>query len=162
MEIRSALDGRIVNNGVERYRDLNHMHLSRLETGQPAEDTVFLKMETNQSELRVAQAARTQAFSEGKALAAERRTLQETGFVAQLFEIPIEVNGRSPSKRLSASTPRGIRPFPNAAWRPAAQSGRPKPSTSAAEPRLKSGNISGSASASNWKAGTNSRKTASA
>ena len=93
IEFRSALDGRIVNNGVERYRDLNNLHLTALETGQPADDTVFLKMETNQSELRVALAARTQVFSEGNLLSVDRRTLPETDFVTQLFTVPIEVNG---------------------------------------------------------------------
>lgn len=92
VEVRSALDGRIVNNGVERYRDLNNLHLTPLETGKAAEDIVFLKMETSQSELRVALAARTQAFSEGNPVPVDRRTLQETGFVAQIFDVPIEVN----------------------------------------------------------------------
>ena len=68
------------------------MHLTALETGRPADDTIFLKMATTQSELRVALAARTQVFSDGQCLPVERRTLQETGFVAQLFEVPIEVN----------------------------------------------------------------------
>jgi len=92
VEFRSALDGRIVNNGVQRYRDLNNQHLTPLQAGQPGEDTVYLKMETNQSGLRVALAARTQVFREGIPEAAERRTLQETGFVGQLFDVPIEVN----------------------------------------------------------------------
>jgi len=92
VEFRSALDGRIVNSGVERYQDLNNQHLTALDTGKSADDIVFLKMETNQSELRVALAARTQVFSEGTAVSVDRRTLQETGFVTQLFDVPIEVN----------------------------------------------------------------------
>ncbi len=92
VEFRSSIDGRIINNGVKRYRDLNNLHLTPLETGQPADDTVFLKMETNQSGLRVALAARTQIFCEGKPVPADRRTLRETGFVTQLFDVPIEMN----------------------------------------------------------------------
>jgi len=92
IEFRSALEGRVVNNGVERYRDLNNLHLTPRESGQPEEDTVFLKMETNQSELRVALAARTQVFKTGKPLSVERDTLQETGFVSQIFEVALEVN----------------------------------------------------------------------
>ncbi len=92
VEFRTALDGRIVNNGVERYRNLSNRHLTALETGQPADDAIFLKMQTNQSELRLALAARTQVFSEDAPVSPERRTLQETGFVAQLFEVPIEIN----------------------------------------------------------------------
>jgi alpha,alpha-trehalase len=90
---RSALDGRIVNYGVDRYRKLSGRHLTALETGQPADDTVFLKMQTNQSELRVALAARTRVFNKaGNSVAVERRTLQQTGYVAQLFEVPVAVN----------------------------------------------------------------------
>jgi len=92
VEFQSALDGRIVNNGVERYRGLNHLHLTALETAQPDDDTVFLKMETNQSELRVALAARTRVFRERNSVFVDRHTFQETGFVAQLFEVPVEVN----------------------------------------------------------------------
>jgi alpha,alpha-trehalase len=92
VEVRTALDGRIVNNGVERYQDLNNLHLAALENGQAAEDTIFLKMETSQSELRVALAARTQAFDESGPVPVDRRTLQETGFVEQIFSVPIEVN----------------------------------------------------------------------
>ncbi|MGD9302129.1 MAG: trehalose-phosphatase, partial [Desulfobacterales bacterium] len=92
IEFRSALDGRVVNNGVERYRDLNNRHLTRVETRQPDDDTVFLKMETTQSELRVALAARTRVFKAGNPMTVERETLQETDFVTQLFEIPIDVN----------------------------------------------------------------------
>ena len=92
IEFRTAIDGQVVNNGVGRYRGLNNQHLTALETGQPADDTLFLKMETNQSGLRVALAARTRVFREGDMLPLERRTLKETGFAVQLFEVPIEVN----------------------------------------------------------------------
>jgi alpha,alpha-trehalase len=92
VEFRSTLDGRIVNNGVERYRDLNNLHLTPLEIEQVDDDIVFLKMETNQSELRVALAARTEVFSEGHCVSVERETLQEADFVTQLFNVPIEIN----------------------------------------------------------------------
>jgi alpha,alpha-trehalase len=83
MEIRSALDGRVVNAGVERYRDLHNRHLEPLEARGAGEDSIFLKTQTNQSELRIAQAARTQIFRDNQPLPVRRQTIAEPGFVAQ-------------------------------------------------------------------------------
>ncbi len=46
LEIRSALDGRVVNAGVERYRELNNKHLVPQETGTVGKDGIWLKVET--------------------------------------------------------------------------------------------------------------------
>jgi alpha,alpha-trehalase len=89
---RSALNGRVCNAGVERYQELNNQHLRPLETDQPDDDTIFLKVETNQSELRVALAARTRVKQSGAPVAVNRCTLQESGFVTQLFEVEAAVN----------------------------------------------------------------------
>lgn len=59
IEVRSALDGRVVNNGVERYRAFNHKHLTPLATRALGENTLSLEVETNQSHIRIAQAAVT-------------------------------------------------------------------------------------------------------
>jgi alpha,alpha-trehalase len=92
IEFRSELDGRVINDGVARYRDLNNSHLVPLETDQPADDIVFLKVETSQSELRAALAARTRAYKSGEEVADERRTMQETGWVTQVFGVDVEIN----------------------------------------------------------------------
>lgn len=44
LEVHSALDGRVVNAGVERYRDLNNRHLIPLETGSAEDGTICLKV----------------------------------------------------------------------------------------------------------------------
>ena len=62
IEIRSALDGRVVNAGVERYKNLNSKHLKPIETGAIGEDSIYLKVQTTQSEIQMAQAARTEIF----------------------------------------------------------------------------------------------------
>jgi alpha,alpha-trehalase len=59
LEVLSALDGRVENAGVARYRDLARRHLEPLEARAAGEDTVTLKMRTLQSRLEVALAART-------------------------------------------------------------------------------------------------------
>jgi len=61
LEVLSALDGRIENAGVARYRDLARRHLEPLEARAAGEDAVFLRMRTLQSRLEIAMAARTRA-----------------------------------------------------------------------------------------------------
>jgi alpha,alpha-trehalase len=85
LEIRSALDGRVVNHGVERYRQLNSKHLLPLETGAAGEDGIWLKVQTSQSHIEVAEAARTHVFLDGEAVAANGDLVLEPDYVAQTF-----------------------------------------------------------------------------
>src|SRR5512132_3467777 len=83
LEVRSALDGRVTNAGVERYRGLDGRHLVPVEVGQAGDEVVWLQVETRSSRVRIALAARTRAGRDGQAVAVERRTAQEPGFAAQ-------------------------------------------------------------------------------
>jgi alpha,alpha-trehalase len=85
--VRSALDGRIVNAGVERYRQLNGRHLEPLRSGGVEEDGIDLLAQTNQSHIQVAEAARTQVFCNGHEIRVRRRRLEERGFIAQELEV---------------------------------------------------------------------------
>src|SRR6056297_1017333 len=58
VEFRTALDGRVKNGNVERYRDLASGHLEPLMSEQSDPETILLKVRTNQSRLEMAQAAR--------------------------------------------------------------------------------------------------------
>ena len=51
LHILSALDGRVTNNGVARYRQLNNRHLEPIETNTIDEETIFLCVETTQSNI---------------------------------------------------------------------------------------------------------------
>ena len=88
MHVRSALDGRVVNAGVARYRALNNQHLEPLETGSEG-DTIWLKVQTSRSEIRVAQAARTRVLADGRVEQTGRSCLEEPQFVAQDFTIDV-------------------------------------------------------------------------
>lgn len=90
LEVRSALDGQVINDGVERYRELSSQHLEPLEAYGVSEDTIFLKTQTKQSNLRLALAARTQVFRDQELLQVERQTLTETGYVAQNLSLDLE------------------------------------------------------------------------
>ena len=83
VEVRSALDGRVINAGVERYRQLSSKHLTPQEAGALGEDGLVLVVETNQSRLRIAEAARTRVFAGCEPLAVERTTCREDGYIGQ-------------------------------------------------------------------------------
>lgn len=83
--VRSAIDGRVENAGVARYRELEGRHLTQLETGA-AGDTVWLVAETVQSHWRIAEAARTQVFLGEARVEPTRRTVEEPGYVAHEFD----------------------------------------------------------------------------
>ncbi|MEQ7008290.1 glycosyl hydrolase family 65 protein [Actinopolymorpha sp. B17G11] len=59
--VRAALDGRITNRGVERYRDLSGAHLEPVSSGHDAEEIAWLQMQTASSRIRVAEAMRIRA-----------------------------------------------------------------------------------------------------
>ena len=90
LEVRSGLDGRVVNAGVKRYRDLNGRHLAVLDQAEVDKDTVDLQVETTQSHVRVALAARTRLLREGRTVEAGRRLVAEPGFVAHELAVELE------------------------------------------------------------------------
>jgi trehalose/maltose hydrolase-like predicted phosphorylase/beta-phosphoglucomutase-like phosphatase (HAD superfamily) len=90
MQVRSGLDGRVVNAGVRRYRDLNSDHLRLLHAGEADADTVELQVETLQSQVRVALAARTRLLRDGRAAEADRRLVAEPGLVAHELTFDLE------------------------------------------------------------------------
>jgi trehalose/maltose hydrolase-like predicted phosphorylase len=83
LEIRSALDGRVANAGVERYKALDGRHLEPVEIGESGDDLVWLQVETRSSHTRIAQSATTRVVRDGRPVAAERRTTTEPAFAAQ-------------------------------------------------------------------------------
>ena len=94
LEVRSGLDGRVLNAGVKRYRDLNPHHLQVLGEAEVNKETVDLQVETTQSHVRIALAARTRLLRDGQAAEAERWLVSEPGFVAHELDVELE-EGRS-------------------------------------------------------------------
>ncbi|MEJ2589516.1 MAG: hypothetical protein P8165_18420, partial [Deltaproteobacteria bacterium] len=83
LEIRSALDGQVINGGVERYKTLSSHHLKPMETQSIDEETVFLRVRTSQSRITVAQAARTRIFDDDGMLDTHRKVIQKSGYIGQ-------------------------------------------------------------------------------
>lgn len=82
MVIRSALDGRVTNAGVARYSELDGRHLVHRASGA-VEGAIHIAVETVQSRIRMAQAARTKVFADGHELDVERRVIALDGYVAE-------------------------------------------------------------------------------
>ncbi|MFW6203136.1 MAG: glycoside hydrolase family 65 protein, partial [Marinilabilia sp.] len=88
IHVRSALDGTVINDGVPRYRALTSTHLQPLEMGQFDEESIYLRIQTNQSKIRMVQAARTRAFNpSGESVPIEREVFKKPGYIAHLFEL---------------------------------------------------------------------------
>jgi alpha,alpha-trehalase len=90
IEVASALDGRVINWGVKRYRQLASQHFDVLDSrhffgDQAGEDMLALTVETNQSKLRVGEAARTRLFRDGRRMEAQMTPADEPGFPRQFF-----------------------------------------------------------------------------
>ena len=85
LEVRCALDGRVRNSGVKRYRELDSQHLEPLQAHAVDGDDLFLAMRTRQSRIEIALAARTRLFCDGQACSPAVSSLQETDHVAQTF-----------------------------------------------------------------------------
>lgn len=91
MEIRSALDGRVVNYGVARYRELNSKHLMPLDSGVEDDGRIYLLVETSQSGLKVAEAARTRFYNDaGELLDTSYEMVVEPGYVAQIHSVDVD------------------------------------------------------------------------
>ncbi|GAA2437588.1 glycosyl hydrolase family 65 protein [Actinomadura vinacea] len=73
LEIRSALDGRVTNAGVDRYRLLNGAHLVPASEGGHQSETVWLTCRTATSDVGIAVAARTRVDAADKRTAHEER-----------------------------------------------------------------------------------------
>jgi len=62
LSVRSAIDGGVVNAGVERYRVLECRHLEIIDTEHLGRDILRMRSRTSQSRIEIAQAIRTRAY----------------------------------------------------------------------------------------------------
>ncbi|MFZ5905970.1 MAG: glycoside hydrolase family 65 protein [Nitrospirota bacterium] len=89
LQIHSGLDGTVINAGVERYKQLNSKHLEPLQSGISDDEILYLVVKTNQSRIRVAEAARNRVFTGEELMNVERTVVEETGFIAQDFFLDV-------------------------------------------------------------------------
>ena len=79
----------IINAGVARYRKLNSRHVEPREAGFPNDDSMYLEVETTQSRVLVAIAARTVVRFDGERIPTHLTQIEEPGFVAQSFDFDV-------------------------------------------------------------------------
>ena len=111
VEIVSALDGRVLNRGVQRYRALEGRHLDPQGPRVHGTDVIALKARTRQSRIEVAAAARTRLYREGEELHTERHTHQREDYTQQVLVFDVEQGTPMRVEKLAAiytSRDRGI------------------------------------------------------
>ena len=90
LHVRSAIDGSVKNNGVERYRGLNNQHIEILEKREIGE-AILLGCRTNQSHIVVGIAARTKIYRNGEDVTPEARTTSSKREIEQEFTLDLEM-----------------------------------------------------------------------
>jgi trehalose/maltose hydrolase-like predicted phosphorylase len=91
LTVRSALDGRVANRNVPAERLLVGTHLASRHAAEVDGETVLLEMETTQSGIHIAMAARTRALLGRAPLAPVRRLLiADEAWIAHEFELDLE------------------------------------------------------------------------
>ena len=88
--VRSGIDGRVVNSGAKLYRKFNDKHLEPPIGSVIGEDGVYLPARTCQSNIHVAQAARTRAFLDGQLIEVRRRVIEEPGYIGQELKVELK------------------------------------------------------------------------
>ncbi|MEU6701537.1 glycosyl hydrolase family 65 protein [Pseudonocardia sp. NPDC046786] len=90
VEIVSALDGRVTNDMVVRYRDLEGRHLSPVSPRTFGPETIALKCMTRQSGIYIGQAARTRVFRGGESLEPRRGLYQMEDYIQQVLAFDVD------------------------------------------------------------------------
>jgi len=89
--VQSALDGTVANQNVAADRLLTGKHLVPRTAAAIDDETVLLEMETTQSGIHIAMAARTRVLQGGRRHPVTRRLLtDDRGWVAHEFELMLE------------------------------------------------------------------------
>jgi trehalose/maltose hydrolase-like predicted phosphorylase len=89
VEVISALDGRVSNRGVARYRQLEGRHLDPVSPRTLGPEVIALKAETRQSNLYISQATRTRVFRDGQQLPVTRTLYQMEDYVQQVLAFDV-------------------------------------------------------------------------
>ncbi len=82
LELRWALDGTVTNSGVARYRELCGDHLVPVEQGDLGDGGLYLQVQTRQSRIFIAEAARALVKVEGRPVSDVPSLVDAPGFVA--------------------------------------------------------------------------------
>jgi trehalose/maltose hydrolase-like predicted phosphorylase len=96
VEMISALDGRVTNRGVARYRSLEGRHLDPVSPRTFGPEIIALEARTRQSRIYVAEAARTRAYGGEGPLDVDRDLYQMQDYIHQV--LTFEVREKEPMR----------------------------------------------------------------
>ncbi|SDD38802.1 beta-phosphoglucomutase family hydrolase [Rhodococcus tukisamuensis] len=95
MTVRSGLDGGVRNSNVAEFDGLEGRHLTAPATGTVGGGEIWLRVETNQSRVRVAQAARTSIrLADGGEIEVDRTTVTEAEAVRHELTFAVAVSAQ--------------------------------------------------------------------
>ncbi len=90
LEVVSALDGTVRNTGVARYATLDNLHLVPVCGNKETDEVVCLEVQTSESHVRIAEAARTRVFRSGDRLELQPAFAERPGYVALEFVLDVQ------------------------------------------------------------------------
>jgi trehalose/maltose hydrolase-like predicted phosphorylase len=90
VEMISALDGRVTNKGVARYRSLEGRHLDPVSPRTFGPEIIALEARTRQSRIYVAEAARTRVYAERGNLDVDRSLYQMQDYIHQVLSFDVK------------------------------------------------------------------------
>jgi trehalose/maltose hydrolase-like predicted phosphorylase len=89
VEVISAIDGRVANRGVARYRQLESRHLDGGGVRTSGPDVIALKARTRQSSIEIAEAARTHVYGVEGELEVARDVYQTEDYIQQVLTFDV-------------------------------------------------------------------------
>src|SRR5215208_2053557 len=89
VEVISALDGRVTNRGVARYRELEGRHLDPVSPRTFGPEVIALEARTRQSRIYVAEAARTRVYGERGSLDTDLSLYQMQDYIHQVLSFEV-------------------------------------------------------------------------
>lgn len=90
VEVVSALDGRVTNGGVARYDELEGRHLDPVSPRTFGPEIIALHVETRQSNIYIAQAARTRVFRGPDQVDVSRDLYQMEDYIQQVVGFAVD------------------------------------------------------------------------
>ncbi len=91
IHIRSAIDGRVINDNVARYRELTQTHLSPVSQGK-AGSGIFLHAETKTSKYQIVMHAKAAVYQGGNPVRPPKEIRQKKAYVAEVFTLHADEN----------------------------------------------------------------------
>ncbi len=88
--IRSALDGTVINNGVDRYKDLSSRHLEPFAEAALSPDSLYLEVRTSQSRIGIAQASKIRVLKCNDPVEADWQVVRQDGYIEQTTHLSID------------------------------------------------------------------------